>query len=309
VYIEAFSAHPLEKDMSELYAPPDGYVNPQTGVFNRQRQRPADIPVYEVTLHPSDGLYMLPYMAREADGRAWEGDCTSPDAPVEKCRTTFYPDASRTFEEVDRFYENPLSSRADFDFYRAVPPGGYRKGLPASQRTDVGEGDIPPERWGEDFFPYGSLRQEPARPTLARVTNMAQRALGSGKYAGAIWVEGTPTTEETTYWLNLLIDTTVPIVGNSSQAGQWTLGNDGNGNVVDSVDYILSGVWKDANGLDRIGAVMIQNRRAITAREVQKVDARAGGYVPTGGHGGFVPALGRRRSLSYRPKGIPILLR
>jgi L-asparaginase len=27
VYIEAFSAHPLEKDVAELYAPPDGYVD------------------------------------------------------------------------------------------------------------------------------------------------------------------------------------------------------------------------------------------------------------------------------------------
>lgn len=292
VYIEAFSANPLEKDMAELNGPPDGYVNPQTGAFNRQRQGPADIPAYEVTLRPSDGLYMLPYMTRQADGRAWDDDCASPGAPVEKCRTTFYPDASRTFEEVDRFYDNALSSRADFDFYRPVPPGGYRKGLPASQRTDVGEGDIPPEIWGEDFFPYGSQRQEPARRDLARATNMAQKALATGRYAGAIWVEGTPTTEETTYWLNLLIDTALPIVGNSSQSAHGTLGNDGNANVADSVEYILSGIWKDAKGLDRIGAVMIQNRRAITSREVMKVDARPGGYVPTGGHGGFVASIG-----------------
>src|SRR5713226_2721485 len=66
VYVEAFSAHPLEKDMSELYAPPDGYVN-ENGVFNKQRQGPKDIPAYEVTLRPADGLYMLPYMARQTD--------------------------------------------------------------------------------------------------------------------------------------------------------------------------------------------------------------------------------------------------
>lgn len=298
IYIEAFSAHPLEKDASELYAPPDGYVNPRTGAFNRQRQAPTDVPVYEATLRPSDGLYMLPYMARQADGRAWDGYCTSPNAPADQCRQNYYPDASRTFEEVDRFYENAFSSQADFDFYRAVPPAGYRKGLPANQRTDVGEGDIPKEVWGEHFFPSGSHREEPARLELARITSMAQRAMGSGKYTGAIWMAGSSQIEETVYWLNLLVDTRVPIVGNASQSGHGVLGNDGNRNMVGSVEYILSGIWKDANGLDRIGAVMVQERRAILAREVQKIAARPGGYVPTGGHGGVVASIDPTRLTS-----------
>jgi len=34
VYIEAFSAHPLEKDVAELYGPPDGWVDPDTGEFS-----------------------------------------------------------------------------------------------------------------------------------------------------------------------------------------------------------------------------------------------------------------------------------
>jgi hypothetical protein len=303
VYIEAFSAHPLEQDMSELNAPPDGYVNRQTGVFNKQRQGSSDIPVYEVTLRPSDGLYMLPYMARQADGKPWEQDCAFPDAPLDKCRTTFYPDASRPFEEIDRFHENPLSSRADFDFYRVVPPAGFRKGVPASQRTDVGEGDIPREIWGEHFFPYGTRaqRHEPPRISLARIANTVQKALGSGKYAGGIWLEGSPTTEETTYWLNLLIDTGVPIVGNSSQSAHGTISNDGDGNVVDSVNYILSGIWKDARGVDTIGAVMIQEKRAVTAREVQKTDARPGAYLPMGGHGGFVASVRGRPTLTFVP--------
>ena len=67
VYIEQFSAHPLERDAAELYAPPDGYLDPQ-GVFHQTRQSPNDVPVYEVTLRPEDGLYLLPYMARQADG-------------------------------------------------------------------------------------------------------------------------------------------------------------------------------------------------------------------------------------------------
>ena len=291
VYIEAFSAHPLEKDASELYAPPDGYLNPQTRAFNKQRQGPNDIPVYEATLDPSDGLYMLPYMARQADGSAWDEDCTSSNASSDHCRQAYYPDASRPFEEVDRFYENPFSSQADFDFYRAVPPAGYRKGLPASQRTDVGEGDIPKEIWGENFFPSGSHRSEPARFELARISNLAQKAMGSGKYAGAIWMAGSSQIEETVYWLNLLVDTKVPMIGNASQSVHGALGNDGDRNMVSSVDYILSGIWKDANGLDRVGVVMVQERRAILAREVQKSAARPGGYIPTGGHGGVVASI------------------
>jgi len=297
VYIEALSAHPLEKDMRELHAAPDGYVDPDSGAFHKERRRSGDVPVYEVRLRPEDGLYQLPYMARQADGSAWDGHCSTPDAPKEKCRVPFYPDASRIVEEIDRFgigsggRNNLLSSKADFDFYRAAPSGGYRKGLSANERTDVGDGDIPKEVWGHDFFTYTPIMQTPAMPTLARLTNVVQRALRARDYEGAIWLEGSPTTEETTYWLGLLIDTTVPIIGNSSQRTHGMLSNDGDRNIVDSVDYILSGVWRDAGGKDRIGAVMIQEEQIFTARDVQKGDDRPGGYVTTGGHGGIVGGI------------------
>jgi L-asparaginase len=291
VYVEAYSAHPLERDVIELYAPPDGYVNPRTGVFSKQRATSADVPVYEVTLRPEDGLYKLPYMARQADGKPWDSDCASRGAPVEKCRITFYPDASRIFEEIDRFGGNLMSSRADFDFYRAAPSGGYRKGLPANLRTDVGEGDIPPEVIGRDFYPYQPVRRDGAMATLARLTNVVQRAMATNRYAGAIWLEGSPSTEETTYWLSLLIDTTVPIAGNASQSGHGQVGNDGDKNMSSSVEYILSGIWKDAQGRDQIGGVMVQEDRAITARDVQKGDDRPGAYLPTGGHGGIVASV------------------
>src|SRR4029077_12922199 len=35
VYIEQFSAHPLERDASALYAPPDGYLN-AAGMFHKE---------------------------------------------------------------------------------------------------------------------------------------------------------------------------------------------------------------------------------------------------------------------------------
>lgn len=291
VYIEAFSAHPLESDTPALYAPPDGYLHPQTRAFSKTRQGPDDIAVYEATLGPDDGLYMLPYMARTRDGKAWEGDCATQTFAEETCRVSFYPDGSRIFEEIDRFHENALSAVADFDFYRAAPSGGYRQGLPARRRTDVGEGDIPKETWGVDFFPYGEKREEPARSSLAHLTNVVQRAMSTGAYAGAIWLEGSSSTEETSYWLSLLIDTTVPISGNSTQTGHQGLGNDGDRNILSSVQYIVSGIWKDADGKDKIGGVMTQEMRVVTAREVQKTDDRPGAYLPMGGHGGIVASI------------------
>src|SRR6185436_2947834 len=47
VYVHQFSAHPLERDAAELYAPPDGYLDP-SGAFHRERRSPDDVPVYEV---------------------------------------------------------------------------------------------------------------------------------------------------------------------------------------------------------------------------------------------------------------------
>ena len=300
VYIEQFSAHPLERDAAELYAPPDGYIDP-SGQFHQQRQGPGDVPVYEVTLRPEDGLYPLPYMARQASGQAWEGDGTDSNAPPEKCRQPFFPDGSRLFEEIDRLgvgdegASSLLFSKAEFDFYRAAPSGGYTKGLPAALRPDVGQGDIPPESLGRDFFPYrpGYLRKEPPMATLARLTNVVQQALTRGRYSGAIWLEGSPFVEETSYWLNLLIDTTIPIVGNASQRAHGAVSNDGDRNIIDSVDYIVSRIWADESGRDSIGGVVIQDEQIFTSRDVQKGDARPGGYVATGGHGGIIGTMGQ----------------
>src|SRR3984893_16793717 len=101
VYVEQFSAHPLESDVAELYGPPDGYIGVD-GTFRKERQSAGDKPVYEVELKPEDGLYPLPYMARQADGRAWEEECAFPNAPETQARQGFFPDGSRSFEEIDR---------------------------------------------------------------------------------------------------------------------------------------------------------------------------------------------------------------
>jgi L-asparaginase len=299
VYVECFSAHPLEADALELYGPPDGYLDAK-GAFHRERTSPQDKAVFEIDILPEDGLYPLPYMARKSDGAAWEGECTEPGAPASMARQSFYPDGSRSFEEIDRMgigsegVGNLISSFADVDFYRVLPPAGYTKGLPASRRTDVGEGDIPPETRSKDFFAYRPyhLGEAPPRPALARLTNAARRIFDSNKYDGAIYTQGSPQIEEVAYWFNLLIDTTIPICGNAAQRPQGEISNDGPKNITDSVEYIASRVWADEQGRNRAGVIVLQEQRFFAAREVMKVDARPGGYVATGGHGGILGGMG-----------------
>ena len=297
VYVEQFSAHPLERDAAELYGPPDGYVD-RAGGFHRERQSNSDVPVYEITLSPDDGLYPLPYMAVQADGSPWDEDCAAPNAPASPARQPFYPDGARLLEEIDRLgidgkgLASVISSRADVDFYRVTPPGGYTKGEP-------------PEVPGEHFFPYRPkhLAASPPRPALATITNSVQRILASGSYAGAIWTQGSPRIEETVYWLNLLIDTTLPICGNASQRPHGMISNDGDKNLADSIEFIVSRVWADESGNNRVGVVLIQDQRIFSARDVQKADARPGGYTVTGGHGGIVGAVGHEGppTLTYIP--------
>jgi L-asparaginase len=299
VYVEQFSAHPLEADAAELYGPPDGYLD-GAGHVHQERQSAGDKPVYEIELRPEDGLYPLPYMATQIDGRAWDEECAFPNAPEPKARQGFFPDGSRSFEEIDRLQigekgtGNLISAKAEIDFYRVLPPSGYSKGLPRDRRSDTGAGDIPPERRGVDFFPYKPphLAASAPRAALARATNAVAEILASGKYDGAIWTEGSPRIEETIYWFNLLLDTTLPICGNAAQRPHGMISNDGPKNIVDSIDYITSRVWEDEHGRNRAGAVLIQEQRVFAARAVQKADARPGGYVATGGHGGILGAAG-----------------
>jgi hypothetical protein len=299
VYVEYFSAHPLEADAAELYGPPDGYLDAK-GAFHKERTSSQDKAVFEIEIHPEDGLYPMPYMARQADGQAWEGECTAPGASAAQARQSFYPDGSRSFEEIDRLsvgaagVGNLISSFADVDFYRVLPTAGYTKGLPAIRRTDVGEGDIPPETRSKDFFAYRPyhLGEAPPRPALARLTNAARRVFDSKRYDGAIYTQGSPQIEEVAYWFNLVIDTTIPICGNAAQRPNGEISNDGPKNLTDSVEYIASRVWADGQGRNRAGVIVLQEQRIFAAREVMKVDARPGGYVATGGHGGILGGMG-----------------
>src|SRR5262249_56592166 len=51
VYVEQFSAHPLEAGKAELYGPPDGYLS-AAGTFHKARTKASDKAVYDVGLQP-----------------------------------------------------------------------------------------------------------------------------------------------------------------------------------------------------------------------------------------------------------------
>src|SRR5579875_3383685 len=139
VYVEQFSAHPLERDAAHLYGPPDGYIDVD-GQFHKDQRSPSDKPVYEVELKPEDGLYPQPYVALQKDGQPWEEECAVAFGSDEQARQGFFPDGSRSFEDIDRMAigvdgrASMISSQAEVDFYRLLPPGGYRNGLPAALR-------------------------------------------------------------------------------------------------------------------------------------------------------------------------------
>lgn len=274
VYIEAHSAHPLEGDAAALYAPPDGYLD-AANQFSRERRAPSDRPVYVATLRPEDGPYPLPYLARRADGGAWErhSPATGPDGRV---RQTFWPDARALVEEIERtasHLNGNLSARVRFAFHRAAPPAG-----PAAEKP------------GEDYFPYGYHEFFPSRGHLATITNTVQQALAAPDVRGLIWLEGSPRIAETLYWLQLLIDTDRPIAGAAAQRPNHRLGADGPQQFVDAVDYILSDAWADESGRNRAGVVLVSDQRVFTAREVAKAAGRPGGFTALGGHGGVLGA-------------------
>jgi hypothetical protein len=300
VYVEQFSAHPLEQDAAALYGPPDGYLDAD-GVFHRTARSPSDRPVYEIELSPEDGYYPLPYMARQADGRAWEEECTDFRAPPERARQGFFPDGSRSFAEIDQMgigedgVGNLISSRAEIAFHRVLPPAGYTTA-------------DPPERRGVDFFAYKPTHLEsgPPRGSLARIVNSVQAILDSGEYDGAIWTQGSPRIEETLYWFNLLLDTTLPICGNAAQRVHGMISNDGPKNIVDAVEYIASRIWADAQGRNHAGMVLVAEQRVYAARDVIKGDARPGGFILAGGHGGILAGVGHggKPRLLYVPASL-----
>ena len=109
---------------------------------------------------------------------------------------------------------------------------------------------------------------------------------------GAIWTQGSPRIEETLYWFNLLIDTTLPICGNAAQRPHGQISNDGPKNIVDFVEYIASRVWADGSGRNRAAwSLSRSSRSSPRARSRRSMRGRADMQL-TGGHGGIIGSSG-----------------
>jgi L-asparaginase/Glu-tRNA(Gln) amidotransferase subunit D len=83
--------------------------------------------------------------------------------------------------------------------------------------------------------------------------------------------------------MNLLIDTKGPLVFNAAQTKRGSISADGDQNLIDAIHFITSRVWADEKGQNKAGSILMQDQVMYSAREVQKGDARPGGYVVTGG--------------------------
>ncbi len=116
-------------------------------------------------------------------------DGTEKNAPGELCRVPFFPDGSRLFEEIDRLGISDegvgclLTGKANFDFYCALPSGGYERACVDQRGINIGAGYIAPEPAAQISSPYRPgyfARKELLMAALARVTDVVQQALTSG---------------------------------------------------------------------------------------------------------------------------------
>lgn len=92
----------------------------------------------------------------------------------------------------------------------------------------------------------------------------------AGRYAGALWLEGSPTIEDAVYWLCLVVDTTMPLVASGAHRDRGTVSAYGDGNILDAIEFIVSKVWADDRVRNRLGGVMVQDEVVYSGREVQK---------------------------------------
>jgi L-asparaginase len=90
---------------------------------------------------------------------------------------------------------------------------------------------------------------------------------------GVIVTQGTYSTEETAFFLHLLVKSEKPVVIANSQRPHGTVGNDGDKNLVDAVSVVLS---SDAVGK---GAMVVTNQTINSGREVLKTSVRPDAFV------------------------------
>ena len=100
----------------------------------------------------------------------------------------------------------------------------------------------------------------------------AQQAL-DGPFAAAIVTHGTVTSEDTCYFLNLLVNSRKPILLTNSQRQHFSVGNDGDRNLLDSIMVATNG---DSTGK---GAILVEGAKIMGCREVLKNSDRPGAFL------------------------------
>ena len=105
---------------------------------------------------------------------------------------------------------------------------------------------------------------------IARTVN---RVIQDPGVKGVIVTQGTTTSEDTAFFLQLLVRSEKPVVVANSQRRHGTVGNDGDKNFIDSVSVVLS---PEAVGK---GAMVVNNQTIKSGRDVLKTSVRPDAFV------------------------------
>src|SRR5918996_5861023 len=99
----------------------------------------------------------------------------------------------------------------------------------------------------------------------------ARKAL-DGEFDAVIVTQGTFSSEYTCYFLQLLVNSTKPIIVTNSQRQHMSVGNDGDRNLLDS---ILVATHPESEGK---GALQVEGAKIVSCREVAKSSDRPGAF-------------------------------
>jgi L-asparaginase len=139
--------------------------------------------------------------------------------------------------------------------------------------------DIPQARAMADFEVSEATRVRSGALRLAHwhdIARMANAAAEDARVDGIIVTHGTFTTEETAYFLHLVVNTEKPVVVVASQRKHDEVGNDGDRNMLDAIRLTLC---PEARGK---GVLVTLHEEIHSAREVTKTNQRPGGFRSLG---------------------------
>ena len=120
------------------------------------------------------------------------------------------------------------------------------------------------------------IRTGSSRFTSKEFLNVARtvnKTIQDPEVRGVIVTHGTVTTEETAYFLHLLVKSDKPIVVTNSQRRHGTVSNDGDKNFLDAVSVVLS---PEASGK---GVMVVHNQTISSGREVLKTSGHPGAFL------------------------------